>query len=1017
MALDLIAAREPSQTYARINAAIDALNALTRQVSEGLNAAGAALAGAIEGERQSRISGLIQEGKARTDGFDALAGALDIVRQNIADGLTQAEQATVQGLAALQAAVTRSFDLEAQRRIEGLTQEGDARREGLESLAGDLAMVRRNLSDGLTQAERARAAGDAALADSIVTTVSAEAQRRIEAVAAGLAQALNAVTAEAGARAEGDTILARGLVTEGRDRAAGDAAERAERIAGDEASLDAVDELRRDVIEGLVSRFRSGRPGDNRIAFTLANAFGAASDLPALPARYVANSDLGAVARFSEAAILSSRDAFPIDPGRVIQLRFAVRRFADSPDPSNEGVVVRASWMDQSKTPLGSGSRFTEIARLLNLKVSDGLVTVRGVVASTIGPEVTIVPPYGARYGRLQVQLFGSTHTTDVILLDSDDITAAQVLPAASADLADQVASLRSQSLDPRVAVLEQTVGSPLSKTFRTVNDARAATIDPSIQAINLLGINAAADGRGRLFKRFPGATAPNVGTWFQTVDGAYWLSIRQWLLGDDLDLGSAAPAVHGSGYPARPNAVPYTWTDRFGEQYVEPHALVSTQATSGLQGDQDAISAARDIARSRWTTTGRATPVLFSRPFDPIGETAFDFPVHITGTSSLMAMTPRATIRSVFSLVAGLSTVSDFKVLNPIDPSVVLDFTQPEISIAGGAAAFVRVEKRVSSDEVTIRDVEASGYPVIVDWRDGTNPRLINIKGTKCGLVAYFRNSGMNGRCDNLQNEFGGGIRVQKDANRAQYGYGPAGDGVNGGVQQMEGTAFYTLKISQTVDPAFGYKDPPVMLVDSGYSLKFFDFQPQELVWSTGLLIKALVNSIADIDIVSVFINTNSTAIATRPQNVFDAITIVGSVKGVRIMMGRISDMLGRAISVNGKSALDTAADIDISRMRFERNALGDVLLRNASGVLDKNVLSSPAGSLDEDDSCEFEGRNWYRAKPTRISKYSDWSGGRGPGAPVGIPTAGMVAGDPKFTAGKFYTGEADGIVRISGR
>lgn len=937
-----------------------------------LNAAIRALDQAIAGlaqEIQTRGNGDTQEGQARQAAVAQLA-------EQINEGLTQAEQARATAIATL-------------------TQQ---------------------IAEGLTQAGQARAEGDADLSDLIVSSVSAEAQRRIDAVAEALRQALAAVTSEAGARAEAATSLTQGLAAEGRDRFAADVAEAAARIAGDEASLDAVDALRRDVIAGVVARMRVGRPGDNPLSYTLAVPVGGASDLPPLPSRYVTDSDLGAVARFSEPFTLSTRDAFPVDPTRVVRVRVGVRRFADSPDPSNEGVVVRILWLDQSKTQLAAANRYSRIAQLTNLRVSDGLVTIDTAVVADNPALGQIVPPYGARYGILQVQGFGETHTTDVAVLEVDDISAAQLLDPISAGVQAQVASLLAQGLSGRLANVEAATASPLTVTFKTINDARAATIDPAMQAVNLLGIASPADGRGRLFKRFPGGIAPTAGTWFQSVDGAYWKATASWIGTDDIDAPSAGPAIHAVAAPAQPNKVAFTWADRFGDQYIEPHALVSAQATTGLQGDQDAITAARDIARARWNATGRATPILFSRPFDPIAETAFDTPVHITGTSRLMPITPRASIRSVFSVVKGGSVVERFRPLNPVNPATVLDYNAPELTITGGAGAFVRVEKHVGTKDLVIRDIEATGYPTIIDWRDGTNPVLENISGTKCGLIVYFRNSGMNGTVRNLQNEFGGGVRIQKDASRINYGYGPAGDGLNGGVQQMEGTSFYTLKPLQSRDPAFGYKDPPVSLIDSGYALKFFDFQPQELVWSGGLLIQALNSSIADIDIESVFMNTNADGIVAHP-NVFNAVTLIGSIKGFRMHKGRISDMLGRAVSIAGKSAADIAADIDICHMRFERNALGDFRLRNATGTIDKNTLSSPGGSIDEDDTCEFEGRNWYRTAPSSLSKYSDWSGGRGPGAPVGIPRASQIAGDPKFSPGRSYTSDSDGIIRINGR
>lgn len=921
---------------------------------------------------------------------------------------------------------------EIQTRGDGDTQEGQARQaadvqlgeqitagltQAEQARATAIATLTQQITEGLTQVGLARAEGDADLSDFIVSSVSAEAQRRIDAVAEALRQALAAVTSEAGARVEGFNSLAQGLAAEGRDRFAADVAEAAARIAGDEASLDAVDALRRDVIAGVVARMRVGRPGDNPLSYTLAVPVGGASDLPPLPSRYVTDSDLGAVARFSEPFTLSTRDAFPVDPTRVVRVRVGVRRFADSPDPSNEGVVVRILWLDQSKTQLAAANRYSRIAQLTNLRVSDGLVTIDTAVVADNPALGQIVPPYGARYGILQVQGFGETHTTDVAVLEVDDISAAQLLDPISAGVQAQVASLLAQGLSGRLANVEAATASPLTVTFKTINDARAATIDPAMQAVNLLGIASPADGRGRLFKRFPGGIAPTAGTWFQSADGAYWKATASWIGTEDIDAPSAGPGIHAVAAPARPNSIPFTWADRFGDQYLEPHALVSTQATTGLQGDQDAVNLCASLAVEKYNATGRATPILYSRDFNPIAEVAFDIPVHITTTGPHVSMTPRTTIRSVFSLKAGRSVVEGFRILNPIDPSVVLDFNASELSIARGAAAFVRVEKRVSTDPVTIRDIQALGYPVIVDWRDGTNPRIFNIKGQKCGLVVYFRNSGMDGEIEDIRNEFGGGIRIQVDPSRSQYGYGPAGDGVNGGVQQMEGTVFRTLKFGQTVDPAFGYKSPPVMIVDSGYVLKFFDFQPQELVWSAGLLISALNNSIADIDIESVFMNTNSTAMATRPNNIFNGIDVLGSVKGLRISKGRISDMLGRAVNVQGKSAFDTAEDFHMDRMRFERNSQGDVKLRHATGSIDKCSLSSPGGSLDEDNTCEFEGKNRYRVYPVSMSKYSDWSGGKGPGAPVGIPRTSDVVGDPKFTSGKFYTSDTDGISRISGR
>ncbi len=169
---------------------------------------------------------------------------------------------------------------------------------------------------------------------------------------------------------------------------------------------------------------------------------------------------------------------------------------------------------------------------------------------------------------------------------------------------------------------------------------------------------------------------------------------------------------------------------------------------------------------------------------------------------------------------------------------------------------------------------------------------------GAKNGLAIYFRNSGMDGHGRNIVT--GSAVASNHPGHLA-----PAW-AARGRRAGMEGTTFNLCKFFQTVDPAFGYMDPPIYLYDCGLSLTFNQCQPQELVHSAAMLIIAEHVSITNLTFTDMFCNTNSDA-ARNTRTRYSTASICGSVQWANFERCCIQDYPGFGITATGHSPTDT--------------------------------------------------------------------------------------------------------------
>ena len=140
---------------------------------------------------------------------------------------------------------------------------------------------------------------------------------------------------------------------------------------------------------------------------------------------------MGRALKLTTATHCALRAAQPLEPGRVYEARWVVRREIDPSDPSGDAVEIGVRWLTETQTGLagGSGNRVHES---LVLTVAMGLVQ-RAATFSIDVPGVSHVIPAAARYGRPWVRSYGTDHQTHVGRVDLVDVTAAWQAAAAAA--------------------------------------------------------------------------------------------------------------------------------------------------------------------------------------------------------------------------------------------------------------------------------------------------------------------------------------------------------------------------------------------------------------------------------------------------------------------------------------------------------------------------------------------------------------------------------------------------------
>lgn len=266
------------------------------------------------------------------------------------------------------------------------------------------------------------------------------------------------------------------------------------------------------------------RPGDGLRAFTFVptlTALGGEADaLAPLDASLVAFGSAGGVARLTGQGILAAREAEAVEPGRIREVRAALRRRSNTSDPANNGVRFGVLWLDQAKNPL-PGAPVGIISDMTVLLTTSGRRTAKGYISASEGLGVTLVAPAGAVYFRRLIYVFGLDGTTDVEDLASSDVTSLIIPPVVTTAFEGRLAAQESQNAGPRLGVLEAAVQNPNSVTYKTLSDAKAASPPVTATTLVLKGRVDAGDGLGGEYKRVALIATGAIG--FQSADGANW--------------------------------------------------------------------------------------------------------------------------------------------------------------------------------------------------------------------------------------------------------------------------------------------------------------------------------------------------------------------------------------------------------------------------------------------------------------------------------------------------------------
>ena len=210
---------------------------------------------------------------------------------------------------------------------------------------------------------------------------------------------------------------------------------------------------------------------------------------------------------------------FALEPARLYQGRFVVRRRINSSDPANDAVRAAVAWYDQNKILLSVAI----VENINDLTVASGRQQRITTFSRSSGAGAAIVAPSAARYARLYAQTFGSADSqTDVEVLDTTDLTD---LAAWSPDVSvfdGRLVALESLDAGDRLSALESAVTAPNIVRYATRADAIAASIPASADQIEMLGWSAQGDGWNRTYTRV-GGDPSHFRSFQNTVDNSWW--------------------------------------------------------------------------------------------------------------------------------------------------------------------------------------------------------------------------------------------------------------------------------------------------------------------------------------------------------------------------------------------------------------------------------------------------------------------------------------------------------------
>lgn len=160
------------------------------------------------------------------------------------------------------------------------------------------------------------------------------------------------------------------------------------------------------------------RPGDSVELFTLTS--GTATD-----------SVDGAVIRATGVTRIEAAMPTPVEPSKPYRFQVAYRRFADSNDPANDGIVAGVRWLNGFKNEVGTSNIISDNTLL----VSSGRRTSQAIVGQPGTSGATVFAPTGARYAVPFFQTYGGAHQTDIEVCSLDEAQQALVPPISASSI------------------------------------------------------------------------------------------------------------------------------------------------------------------------------------------------------------------------------------------------------------------------------------------------------------------------------------------------------------------------------------------------------------------------------------------------------------------------------------------------------------------------------------------------------------------------------------------------------
>lgn len=213
------------------------------------------------------------------------------------------------------------------------------------------------------------------------------------------------------------------------DAAQADATQALADAAAAQADADAALVAAAEAAEMDIDAVVPSRPGD-AVAIYGQTKVGQPDDAVPIDPAWVAISLAGSVVRVTAATAADPQTvapiaAYPIEPGRIYEMRWRVQRQVNPIDPLNDSVTCAVQWLTNAKAANSS----TTIANL-PLAVADGVVERIALVgiAPLPGTSLDYTAPLGTIYARPFVDCYGGdAHTTDIITIDVLDVTSAFV--------------------------------------------------------------------------------------------------------------------------------------------------------------------------------------------------------------------------------------------------------------------------------------------------------------------------------------------------------------------------------------------------------------------------------------------------------------------------------------------------------------------------------------------------------------------------------------------------------------